>query len=251
MLALVLLGVNAALLVLLVRAMWARSNSDGADAADADDATVAVVVAHPDDEVLFFGPTLWALRERGRRVRVLSLTAPGARVHELRASGAALGAASVVAGPWPDGPHERWDEAALDAWLRAALDAVPGRLKSVVTFDSGGVSGHPNHVACGEAVARVHAARPHFHLLRLRTVPLWRRYLGALDAVASVLLLTSDMWLVAPAGWRQPLVLWRHMSAHYGSQWVWYRKLMVLASRYTFINTFDVINARGRAEAPR
>jgi N-acetylglucosaminylphosphatidylinositol deacetylase len=97
-------------------------------------------------------------------------------------------------------------------------------------------------------VGRSPSAKP-FEAYALLSTPLWRKYAGLADALwswrdeaqsartsngdASVHLVTSFA----------PWLSHRAMAAH-RSQFVWYRRLFVLFSRYTFFNTLQRIESK-------
>lgn len=126
----------------------------------------------------------------------------------------------------------------------------------VVTFDAGGVSGHPNHAALPHALADLVAAPAaggagiRQRVWLLETTSLLRKYLGLLDLPLSFLLLLAT---AARAGCSKPRRLalnfrpwmaYRAMLAH-ASQFVWYRRLFILFSRYTYVNTLVPMEPRG------
>ncbi len=128
------------------------------------------------------------------------------------------------------------------------------RSSQILTFDDRGVSGHSDHAAVHRGVAL---------LLRTRAPTISRsssgggsgsRSGGPLDAYA---LVTTGMlrkysgmldmpWSLATS-YGPPLgaffssfsarVAWAAMAAH-RSQFVWYRRLFVIFSRYAYVNTF-------------
>jgi LmbE family N-acetylglucosaminyl deacetylase len=141
---------------------------------------VAFLHAHPDDESIFTGGTIARLAaaradavvimatlgERGRPSDPLVHAEIGedppladVRKEELRQACAALGAADVMllggvnrfvdSGVHPD----RWSNGCLARSRAAGTDALVALLRDVrpqvlVTFDAGGCTGHPDHVAC-------------------------------------------------------------------------------------------------------
>ncbi len=198
-----------------------------------------LIIAHPDDEAMFFLPTLLALRSRSRKTHLLCLSSSSsARLRELGQSCAALGIASWRSGVLPDGPQHCWATEEVARMVAEAVARIP-RVRAVLTFDEGGVSGHPNHAACA-AGCRLWAERRDKEgprLLMLHTVGIVRKYLGMLEAGATAMLSSSNVFFFS----FDPLATWNRMSHSYPSQFVWYRKLFVLFSRYTFINTYTVI----------
>lgn len=129
---------------------------------------VLVVVAHPDDESFGLGATISAFTSAGAIVDVLCLTRGEAstlqgvegdlstiREHELRAAADALGARHVDLRDLPDGGLTGLDPAVVDAEVERAVAAT--RPDGILTFDTTGISGHPDHVAATDAAVRVAA----------------------------------------------------------------------------------------------
>lgn len=120
------------------------------------------VVAHPDDESFGLGAVLGALAAAGAEVRVLCFThgemstlgeAPGlgdVRRRELASAARRLGLASAALCRFPDGGLDRVPAGVLDAVAEAHLCGVA----TLVVFDPGGVTGHPDHRAATAAAYR-------------------------------------------------------------------------------------------------
>ena len=72
-------------------------------------------------------------------------------------------------------------------------------------------------------------ASPQVRAFALVTTGVVRKYMGLFDVPLSVL---SERCYATV----EPALNYRAMQAHF-SQWVWYRRLFVLFSRYTFLNT--------------
>lgn len=127
---------------------------------------VLAVVAHPDDESFGLGAVLSEFAAAGADVDVLCLTRGEAstlhgvegdlsriRQHELDAAAADLGVRDVTLRDLPDGGLSDLDESTLDLEVdRAIADTRPA---GIVTFDTTGISGHPDHVATTDAAVRV------------------------------------------------------------------------------------------------
>jgi len=199
-----------------------------------------LVIAHPDDEVMFFYPTVRALRElqserSNATFSILCLSDGGfdglgaVRAAEMRTAGAAHGAVRVTVvddARLRDGAA--WtDDAVADVVSRHLDDAA------VITFDAGGASGHPNHCATSTGVRRALASSPRAHY-ELRTAPLATRLLGPLDAAVyrrrrrrRHVLTTTNLG---------PWAAWRAMATGHPSQFVWYRRIFLLLSAYTYAN---------------
>ncbi|HLU70978.1 MAG TPA: PIG-L deacetylase family protein [Nonomuraea sp.] len=126
---------------------------------------VIAVVAHPDDESFGLGAVLDRLIEAGAEAGVLCFTRGEAstlhpdggdlaeiRAAELRSASAVLGVGHTRLLDYPDG---RLDQVPLDDLagqvLRFARTVEPSHL---LVFDTGGVTGHPDHVHATRAALR-------------------------------------------------------------------------------------------------
>lgn len=205
---------------------------------------VLLVISHPDDESMFFGPTIQALRRAGARTHILCLSNGDAdglgavREKELESARKLLGVDSsevVNDSKLKDGFKEVWPEETVAAYVEASVRRLDANV--VLTFDERGVSGHPNHVAAYRGVRRWAAdvrktsASPSPEAWALVTVNPLRKFLTFGDVFASFAL-ESHVLVAATSA----MEVRRAMSLH-RSQWVWYRKLFVVFSRYAYVNS--------------
>lgn len=123
---------------------------------------VLIVTAHPDDECMFFGPTILALTRRGCRVFVLCLSNGN---HEkqghvrrqelwdacevLRIDKEDVTLCSVT--HLPDDPTVEWKVDLVAQMVLKHLEMLDIQL--LITFDKNGVSNHANHCAIFYATA--------------------------------------------------------------------------------------------------
>ena len=208
---------------------------------------VLLVTAHPDDEAMFFVPTILALQARGVVVHVLCLSTGdydglgAVRSGELVRSCASLGVAAervtlIDDARLRDGPAEIWDPALVASLVRRELRQHA--LAAVVTFDAYGVSGHPNHAAVHRGVATPPPA-PARRAHELVSTGLVRKHSGVVDVAVSAAvghLLEGRCCFVSAEPWRCHAAMRCHAS-----QYVWFRRLYVLTSRYVFCNTLRPI----------
>lgn len=123
----------------------------------------------------------------------------------------------------------------------------------VLTFDEGGVSGHSDHTAVNRGVALMlrtrattssragnsgstDSGRSALDAFELVTTGMVRKYSGVLDMPWS-LATSYGPPLGAFFSSFSARIAWAAMAAHH-SQFVWYRRLFVIFSRYAYINTF-------------
>ncbi|KAI9740251.1 MAG: N-acetylglucosaminyl-phosphatidylinositol de-N-acetylase [Cirrosporium novae-zelandiae] len=179
---------------------------------------ICLLIAHPDDEAMFFSPTLLALtkEEFGNHIKILCLSNGDAdhlghiRKHELTKSALRLGLRSetdvlVLEDPhFPDSMQKEWDRYAIAALLSSAFapnntqgaGAQPtATIDTLITFDDYGISQHPNHRSL------YHGAKTFLldlmkgktgwecpvQLYTLTSVSILRKYTGIMDATLTML----------------------------------------------------------------
>ncbi|KAI4132631.1 MAG: hypothetical protein LQ338_000571 [Usnochroma carphineum] len=183
---------------------------------------ICLLIAHPDDEAMFFSPTLLALTDpnSGNHVKILCLSNGNAdglgqvREKELMASAETLGLRShedvlvLDTQDFVDGMHTRWDVEKIAEVLRQAfggrterkrdtdVDAPTATIDVLVTFDRYGVSSHPNHSALyygakawlNGLMKGKDGWRCPVELHTLTSVSIMRKYVSFLDAPMTMLL---------------------------------------------------------------
>ncbi|KAL5598689.1 hypothetical protein BROUX41_003398 [Berkeleyomyces rouxiae] len=191
---------------------------------------ICLLIAHPDDEAMFFAPTVLALTrpETGNHVKILCLSSGDAdglgetRKKELQKSAVLLGLRAendvfVVENPdFPDSMTAHWDKDKISMFLarlfttRSPASQVPvSNIDVLITFDQHGISSHPNHISLFHGaqtfvstLAHLTAgsdAEPPVDLYTLTTVGMLRKYAGFHDAFTSLAL-----WLGRGAGFVSP-----------------------------------------------
>ncbi|KAJ6560622.1 LmbE-like protein [Mycena vulgaris] len=147
------------LTLMLAYLLRPRAISSFGHAAEYHEERTLLLTAHPDDETFFFSPTLTALshmREVGRLqdIFVVCLSTGNAKgLGDLRKQefGRALEIFGIRQGKRfiLDHPHLQdnktatWDPAVISQELRPLV--VEYNITTILTFDSHGVTGHPNH----------------------------------------------------------------------------------------------------------
>jgi len=227
-----------------------------------------LVIAHPDDESMFFVPTLCNLFSSLDRVWIVCLSNGNydglGRVREkelLNACTILRVEKCLCLNVCEDNPHVEWPAttiaSALDKTLKENLSQVsdqPSHI-TILTFDEGGVSGHPNHIDTYRGVqywlSNTFRRQQQLHVIagwKLTTVSnVFFKYIPLFwipVVLFSFICKTRD-----PRSWSysifQPLLVWKAMACHQ-SQFVWYRRLSVLFSRYTYYNTWSEIDIEKR-----
>ncbi|KAM5272648.1 N-acetylglucosaminyl-phosphatidylinositol de-N-acetylase isoform 1-T1 [Ctenodactylus gundi] len=208
-----------------------------------------LVIAHPDDEAMFFAPTVLGLARVKHQVSLLCFSTGNyynqgeTRKNELLQSCAVLGIPPsrvmiIDSRDFPDDPGVQWDTEHVASILLRHTKA--NGISLVVTFDAGGVSGHSNHIALYAAVRALHSERKFpkgCSVLTLQSVNTLRKYLSLLDLPWS-LMHTQDVLFVLTS--EEAARAKRAMSCH-RSQLLWFRRLYVVFSRYMRINSLHFL----------
>ncbi|CAK7210959.1 hypothetical protein SCUCBS95973_000968 [Sporothrix curviconia] len=177
-----------------------------------------VVTAHPDDECLFFAPSILGVLDRNRGVHgsLISMSTGNnygigdLRKKELTGSCAALqiDPARCIALDHPalqDNPAVWWDTALVQTIVQEYI--AKWDVDAILTFDEGGVSGHINHRAVSAAIRELISSLPASPKAPVAymvvTTPLWRKYtfLGdlPLTALRFTLRILAALFFPSPA----------------------------------------------------
>ncbi|XP_020572024.1 probable N-acetylglucosaminyl-phosphatidylinositol de-N-acetylase isoform X2 [Phalaenopsis equestris] len=109
----------------------------------------------------------------------------------------------------------------------------------LISFDNYGVSGHPNHrdVHNGICIFLHKNVEINIEAWELISTNIIRKYIGPVDIWISLLSsLSGQNGSICCMPNLHPLKCYQAMAEHY-SQWLWFRKLFVVLSRYTYVNT--------------
>ncbi|KIV99431.1 uncharacterized protein PV09_08863 [Verruconis gallopava] len=240
---------------------------------------ILLLIAHPDDEAMFFAPTLLALSrpELGNHIKILCLSSGDAdglgetRKKELVKSGLHLGLRSeddimVIEDPnFPDSMTTTWDAVLITKLLTSTFAPTMSKLSAkerpkanidvLITFDADGVSSHPNHKSlyhgCVHFLRSLMVGRSGWDcpvtLYTLATVPLVRKYLGIFDAPATLVSAVVGEKKVGdrptPLLFVSNIADWRTaqgaMTTAHKSQMRWFRWGWIGLSRYMVINNLS------------
>ncbi|CAA0827302.1 N-acetylglucosaminylphosphatidylinositol de-N-acetylase family protein [Striga hermonthica] len=213
---------------------------------------VLLVIAHPDDESMFFAPVINYLIQRGHNLHILCISTGNAdgmgsiRKEELYLASAVLKIpaqqVNILDHPdLQDGFGKAWDWDLLASMIDN--EARTYSIDLIITFDDYGISGHCNHRDVHHGVRKVlgSSSGRNLEAWELVSTNIIRKYIGPVDIWLSILfsrcqvngqshcLVNSD-----------PRKSYAAMAQH-SSQWVWFRKLFVAFSSYTFVNTLKKI----------
>ncbi|KAK3442945.1 hypothetical protein EUGRSUZ_B03172 [Eucalyptus grandis] len=220
---------------------------------NANKSNALLVIAHPDDESMFFSPTISFLTSRGHNLHILCLSVGDAdgkgniRKEELYQACVTFKVphqqVKVMDHPdMQDGFGNKWNHNLLSKIIEE--EVLARGINVVITFDDYGVSGHCNHrdVHFGVRTFLQETAQRDIEAWELVSTNILRKYSGPVDFWISMLFA-----LLSPTGSahclmnENPRRSFIAMSQH-SSQWVWFRKLFVSFSSYTYVNTLRSID---------
>jgi N-acetylglucosaminylphosphatidylinositol deacetylase len=237
--------------------------------ASADNRPIAVfVIAHPDDESMFFVPTICALKANDQTCCWILCLSNGnydglgkEREIELHRVGRGyLNVNRVIIvnhEGLQDSPTARWSKEAICQVLNEHLPSGEQPC-DIYTFDQGGVSGHINHVDTHLGVQ--HYLRQQQEGSTSKTISVFQlvtvtnilqKYLPILQWIVFLFTLlvgrqpnsTSAATTATSKNeytMYQPWINWKCMAGH-ASQFVWYRRLFVVFSCYTYVNKWKLM----------
>lgn len=112
---------------------------------------------------------------------------------------------------------------------------------TILTFDPEGISSHPNHISTHNAISKLSSTLKTTKVYNLITTNRIRKFLGLFDAlvISQMTQLNDGQIQVLNISAVQPALL--GLIAHW-SQFVWFRVLFLLFSRYAYINTWKPLN---------
>lgn len=122
--------------------------------------TIYFIIAHPDDEVMFFSPSVieFSKENHKNKIKLICFSKGDAdsavmgniRTRELYESARILGISQdsvILLDEFKDGMNEDWDTQRIAEILKSKINHKASERTVLVTFDQDGVSGHPNHKA--------------------------------------------------------------------------------------------------------
>ena len=229
-----------------------------------------LVVAHPDDECLFFSPTILGLISRGKTGHILVLSTGNSeglgsiREKELNASCQRLGVdlsrcLSLNVTDFQDGSRRWWPKGNISEIVQKYIKQF--RIDLLITFDRGGISGHTNHksIAVGieyyiqtadktpliyelSTVSTIFEFSSILDIFRTVLKFLFRLFRSLFSTLLSFLFSPPDsqrvLFVSSPFGYFQGL---KAFHAH-RSQMLWYRHIYTTFSRHMFINDLTKVS---------
>lgn len=181
-----------------------------------------IVIAHPDDEIMFFSPFILNIRN----AFVLCLSGNKERKNELKRVINLL-KFKFLCMNFKD--NSDWNDKLICLIIK--LICKKHKFSRIVTFDGYGVSGHKNHISCYKAVkllSKVKFLGSKIYILFLRSVNLFQKYV----------FFFSKSEMIFTNSFLQYFYAIKIMFC-YKSQLVWFIILYLIFSNFMLVNVFD------------
>ena len=225
------------LIIIVIITIIAKSSANENDGKNIEGDNIMVLIAHPDDEAMFFTPTLVQMKKLGKKLHVICLSNGNyeglghKRENELYLSLSKFNITrdNICIGSFTDGPDQDWNTEdianIIDKYVKK------WNIDTIITFDDMGVSGHPNHIACFNATQYyLRDLSPLVNGVALKSVGGIEKFIGPLSLLGS-----KGSNSCTLSGYRKA---WNQMADH-SSQFTWYRKLFIIFSQYSYVNKLD------------
>lgn len=194
---------------------------------------ILLMFAHPDDETMFFTPTLLALKKGGADIHFLCLSNGDhknlgeTREQEMQQLANYLGIPQdrVKIEGFLDQPGLKWNASEVANTLEHHVR--DWKIHTVITFDGRGVSGHTNHISCYEGAKELKNRIPNVDFYALNSGGKRTRYLGTLVEGS-----TRNSRKAVSNSARKAIALMKN----HRSQNTWWRKLHIALSSHTYVN---------------
>ncbi|XP_019076900.1 uncharacterized protein LOC100855158 isoform X4 [Vitis vinifera] len=198
---------------------------------------VLLVIAHPDDESIFIcyvgnADGMGNIRKEELYQASAILKVPLQQV-------------KILDHPdFQDGFGKVWNHALLAKIIEE--EVISHAIDTIITFDDYGVSGHCNHIDVHRGLCRMllhDTSERNIEAWELVSTNILRKYSGPIDIWLSILSSmcypSENMHCLLN---KNPHKSFLAMAQHQ-SQWVWFRKLFVSFSSYTYVNRLRKIKA--------
>lgn len=202
---------------------------------------ICLVIAHPDDECLFFGPIIRSLLKQNIEVYILCLSNGNyyglgdTREKEFHKSCNCLSIESnrikfkiINSNELQDHPTKEWSSENILYYVNDYLKE--NDINSILSFDERGISSHRNHCDISRALLSLSS---NYTIYSLQTVSILRKYSFLFDLIPTLVLNRQNIiCLNTPNDY---LALLKAMHSH-KSQFLWFRIIYLFTSRYMLIN---------------
>ena len=203
--------------------------------------SILIIISHPDDEIMFFSPTILALNKLKIPIKILCLSngnyygIGNLRTKEFENVSNYLNLKNnkiLNINELQDNLHLKWDEKIISKIIKNYLNENKD-VNYIFTFDENGVTKHPNHISCFKGIEkfinenRKFVIENNIKFFLLESFNVFNQY---------SLILPFIFFYLGEFGFFKGNFLEEFkIMKIYESQFNWKRKLHVIFSGYTFL----------------
>ena len=204
-----------------------------------------IIIAHPDDEIMFFTPTIKILKKFGVNLRVLCLSNGNynglgkVRTEEFYDVSRELGLnANVILNDskLQDDFLHKWNREIVYLKIKSYINKYKNDIGIIFTFDESGVTKHPNHISCYEGTKEY--AKENKKFIEEHNINIY--FLSSYNFIfqyMSVLPFVNYLFKKHSFFTFGTFSAYKWMSL-YKSQFTLIRRLHTVFSSYNFVNSF-------------
>lgn len=213
---------------------------------------ILLVIAHPDDEVMFFSPLLNITATNSYKLSILCMSNGNFEgLGETRSKELIKSAAMhnimyedihiINDLRLQDGMQNSWPSNIVASKVMEVSKEINPSL--IVTFDEGGASYHPNHIATyhgvRKALSQLKSEHPKKRIvgLKLVTNTSFRKFLGPIDIILARVLNNANVIIFSLSIIKAIRGMYAHKTQNH-----MYRQVFIVLSSMTYVNCFaDII----------
>ena len=192
---------------------------------------ILLLTAHPDDEIMFFFPTIKNLKHNNLHLLCLSNgnyeNIGKIREKEIKKICQLLNFKNLSIENFEDNINLFWNTKKIQEKVDKYIQKY--NIDILITFDEKGVSYHPNHISCNIGTYKTKEVE----IFNLETVYFYRKFIGYFD----IFNIQNNDTVFFNFNFLQVLY---YMNVHW-SQMKWYRVLFLFFSRYSYVNNLKKI----------
>ena len=206
------------------------------------------VTAHPDDELMFFWPTIESLIKRNKCLNIICLSNGNfyglgkERELELKTVSDLLTIKNLHIDSFEDSMILKWDKGKIAQTIDRILKEKLINLENLVifTFDEYGITKHPNHISCCEGVIEYLKKNKEEIINKNVQTYLLNSY-GALMQYIMQIFVGILFYYTPVAFCSFSLKKLYFLMSQHTTQFNWFRKLHIVFGSYSFFNNFTMV----------
>lgn len=212
--------------------------------------TTLIITAHPDDEAMFYSPMLKYLTELNCKIKILCLSTGNydgigsIREEEFRSISKELRMednAILDHKDLQDHFSKKWNDQIVSEQIKAYIDNNKD-IGTIITFDENGVTKHPNHISCYDGL--VYYLKENREEIKKEGIQVYLLDSFSFISQYTFILPFIYFYFKEHGYFNSKLMFPYRLMQIYKSQFKLFRKVHVLISCYSYLNSFTKIELK-------